>query len=738
MRQTGENSNWWALLSVGSLIAWRRIRLDWRLQMAVAFGMLLATALMASGVIYSSVLRQAALRHILKTSRPADVNFAVQVFSPLDRAIYEANERLVEDKIYPTLRPYLRDRALFIQTPTFFFTGREVWDASDDTRPRGPLQYFSSAESQVGLVEGRFPSASTGTLEVVMESNAAAGLGLKVGDSLEMYPGILGEMAPTVKAQIVGLVEAIDPKDEYWFDSSGKLASTSSGWPWAPMFTTQRVVLETLPLVYSNLSITFDWYFYLDKDGVKAERVDDLVAAVETISSQLKGSIKDSTFATNLPAVLARYDHRLLLSRMPLYLTIFLVVGTLLYYLFLVASLLARERTPEIALLKSRGATARQIGFLALTEGGLMAGPAILLGPVLALAMTLLTDRIAPTRLGQTGLLSASLSWQAYLIGAAGALLAVIVFAAAILTAARHTMAEVRQSQARPPATLFLHRYYLDLLILAVVGLLWWQTQSQGSFLVRRLGDEGLQLDFSLLLGPVLGLVSIGLLVLRLFPLLLLLLERVVGPLGPIWLAQALKRSARDPIPGGLMVMLLLLATGLGVVGAAFSASLQQSQTDQVYYETGSDVRVVHTGGAHVLAGHGPAASISSLSGVGGATDVLRTSAWVRTTGFGSEATVLAIDPEGFTDAAWYRLDFNKAALQGLDNSSSPQDTPEGIAIPSSAQGLSLWATVSRPSPLLQLYARLRDSQGYFFDVLFSSLDNPGWSRFSLALPQDP
>ena len=79
--------------------------------------------------------------------------------------------------------------------------------------------------------------------------------------------------------------------------------------------------------------------------------------------------------------------------------------------------------------------------------------------------------------------------------------------------------------------------------MLAVIGLLWWQVEQQGAFLVRPLGDTGYSIDFSLLLGPVLAFVAFGLLVLRFFPLVLRFLARAAEPLRFAWLVQT--RSCR-------------------------------------------------------------------------------------------------------------------------------------------------------------------------------------------------
>ena len=77
-----------------------------------------------------------------------------------------------------------------------------------------------------------------------------------------------------------------------------------------------------------------------------------------------------------LDRVLDEYSEQLVLSRIPLYLMVFLVVGILAYYLALVSALTIRSRSAEIAMLKSRGATTPQVALTVFVEGLLLAVPA--------------------------------------------------------------------------------------------------------------------------------------------------------------------------------------------------------------------------------------------------------------------------------------------------------------------------------------------------------------------------
>lgn len=724
-----------ALLRPASLVAARRLAGDWRLQGAVGLGMALAVTLMASGVIYSELLRESALQHTLATSPADDVNYSIRAFGPLDRAVFSANNRYVEQQAYPRLRPYLRGRSALIETPTFYFVGRSEWEGANSERPRGHLQYHAGLAELVRVVEGRLPQDTEGEVEAVLDAAGAAALGVVPGDVVEMYPAILKQEAPLLPVRVVGTIEPLDLTDERWYAPERRFAHEFSGAPVTPMFVALPGLFGQVVGRHPGVSTDFVWHFVLDREVLRADDVAFLQDTLRSLDFGVRLNLADASVRTGLDRVLDRYRTQLLLARIPLFLLVTLIVGTLFYYLFLVAGLLARVRSPEIALLKSRGATTAQIEVLAVVEGLMLALPAVVLGPLLAVGVVVLAGRFADFNLGGVDTLSTAMSPQAFLVGAAGGLLAVGVFAGAAFGSARRSIVEARRALARPPRAPLLHRYYVDVLVLGFIAFLWWQMRQRGSFLVRPLGEEGMSLDLSLLLGPVLGVLAVGLLVLRFLPLVLGLMARLAEPVGPMWLVQALKRVARDPVPAGTLVVLLLLSTSLGVVGAAFSATLEQSQRDQALYAAGADLRVTGVGPRGDAWVEDPAELVRAMPGVTGATSAVRSSSTALTVGFGVDTEVLSVDPEGFAEVAWFRDDFASPSLGGLMSAlRDGPPPPAGIPVPPDAESLAVSVLISRPSASTTLVARLTDADGRPFDVPLGRLEEAGWRRLSAPL----
>ncbi len=760
-----------SLMQMAYVVAVRRIFSSWRLELVLFLGMLLAVALMASGVIFSNLLAEAALRHALNEATPEEANFSVRVFSgqkapPTTEGRmrhYASNLGFADARVASRVEEFLAEQSLLVETATFFFSGHPKLDLDNDIRPRGEIKYLSSLTGdRTRLVEGRWPYAAEGSsptegpLEVAVDTLGASLLGLSTGGEMNIFPAASFEDPPVAPVRIVGVFERMDPEDEYWYRSDRTFSFHDDQWTIVPLFTSQNAILERVYRVYPRLYTDITWTYYLDRQSVKAGDADDLLDTLLLVRYDVRTNLANSSSRIRLDQVLDDYKEQLLLARIPLYLILFLVIGILTYYLALIASLVVKSRAAEISMLKSRGATTPHVGLMSFIEGILLAIPSTALGPLVALAVVRTLGRVFFGLGGSEDLVEVpvALSFQSYLLGGAGALLGVIVLTVSTLAAARQGMVEFRQMGARPPQAPFIHRYYLDILLLGLIALFWWQVQSRGAFLVRPLGSRGLEIDYSLLLGPALGLLAIGLLVMRFFPIVVGLLARLAEPVGPVWLVHGLRHVSRDPIVPGSLVVLLMFATALGVIGSAFSATLERNQEERALYAAGADLRIEHGGSSAPRQLQGISEQADSLDFVDVAVEVQRTSGHVTTTGFSTSGTLLAVRAEDFANVGWYRPDFaGGLTLEELTGLLAPQPRDkgaiseggptdgrgsaasngyeDGILLPEDATGMSLYVQPGRPDNRMTLRARMQDNRGYYFDTMFGQ---PGGGSGGIGL----
>ena len=222
------------------------------------------------------------------------------------------------------------------------------------------------------------------------------------------------------------------------------------------------------------------------------------------------------------------------MARAPIYLFIGLVVLLILYFLSLVIGLLSRYREEEAGLLRSRGGSILQIGGLLIAAEGIVTLLAIAIGPFLALAIVryLLINTIDPVGAGESGI-PVGISADMFVMGAVGGLLSLMVLVANGFNRARLGMVATLRSRARPPTVPLLHRYYVDVLVVAALGLLWWQISSRGGFVSRDVADKALEVNPTLLFGPVLVLLAVAFIILRVLPVLVNTLAWVMSRVSP-------------------------------------------------------------------------------------------------------------------------------------------------------------------------------------------------------------
>lgn len=743
-----------SFLQLAYSIARRRIAAAWRLELALFLGILLSVAILSGSVVFSDLLAEAALRRALQEAPAEEVNFWVRIYHHLEEpataarrdSVYQSAVDFVEERVNGPLRPYLEGEARLLETATFFFGGEARFDLPQEVRPRGRVQYMTGlfGEKRSQLVAGRWPAeaaADSGittagpVLEVAIDTAGVELLGLTVGDELDLLPssGTLNQEA--TRARIVGVFNRVNPEDDFWHGRERNFSHHNGDWATVPLFTTEAAILGQMAGTYPGLYANATWIYDLNRQGVRAGDAAALKSTLRRTRGDIAANLENSTVDIKLERLLDRYSEQLTLSRIPLFLMVFLVVGILAYYLALVSGLTVRARSGEIALLKSRGATTGQVGLLILVEGLVLAAPAVAVGTLLAPPAAGLLGGLFFELEGGGGLIG--LSYRAFLLGAGGALLAVLALTLSTLAAARQSIVEFRQAGARPPQRPWFHRYYLDLLLLALIGMLWWQIQSRDTFLLRLAGVGDLEIDYTLLLSPALGLVALGLLTLRFFPLLMGLLARIAEPVGPVWLVQGLRRVGRDPIAPGSLVALLMLATALGVIGSAFTATLQRSQEDQARYQVGADLRIKHNGDRRPVIDYGLAELAAAGGQLQGIAEGQRGSGALLTQGISStRLAVLAVDAANFDRAAWFRADFAGGQSLGelmdvLKPEAGAAADDYGIELPREATGLAVWANPGRPGSRLAVSARLRDSRGYHFDAFLGEPAALGWQRLS-------
>ncbi|MFL5822438.1 MAG: FtsX-like permease family protein [Solirubrobacteraceae bacterium] len=276
----------------------------------------------------------------------------------------------------------------------------------------------------------------------------------------------------------------------------------------------------------------------------------------------------------------------------------------------------------DLALLRARGATRRQLLGLGVAESaalGLIAGA---FGAGLAFAAVAL---IVKGTIDLTVLRAVATVAVCILLGVVGALAARVGAVASVL---RGTVSEGRRSTRRVGKPLW-QRLYLDILALALSGLIYWLTASTGfSAVVNPDSNPTLSLAVYMFFAPALLWLGATLLLIRLRGgVLANLMQRLAGARPRtqrrLLLVSAARRGAA--INRGLLLVGLLLAFGVNL--GIFTATYDQQANVDAELTLGGDVTVTAPPG--VATSHRLESRIALLPGVQGTTAVDHSYAYV-------------------------------------------------------------------------------------------------------------
>lgn len=722
----------------------RRLRSSWVALAVTAFGVVAAVTLMATGGIYSKVLAEGGLRHTLASTSPIGLDAQIVVRNrPLGPADYLSLRAKVEKTAYSHLDPLVRatHRAGRTQSNLPLVNDADGQPPSLSA-PFGQPFFLTGFREHTTIVEGRWPDEppSPGeqglALEVVMGKEAAADMRWDVGTTVYLVPFPL-DPSDTVALTVVGLAEPTDPTEEYWLTSVSYYFDTQNmdpGWL-VPMYVDEASFFDELGASYPALVGDYWWLLFLDTSALTADAVQPTKEAIVALEADLNQLFPRSLVFSLLEDTLSSYQRELALARVPLFLFLSLVVAVVLYFLVQVLHVLAQMRSDEASLLRSRGAGALQlVGLYSLVEGAFVL-VAVLVGPLLTwgIVRALLVGTIAPVEGGEA--VPLELSAQVYALAAVGGVLSMGTLLITGAGLARGGMVDFLRARARPPTVPLLHRYYLDVLALAVMGLTWWQLKERGGFVQRDVAAYRVQeTDLSMLVGPVLALLAGALLLLRFLPLLLRALAFAANLLAPAWVSFTITRMARDPLPHSYLAIILMVAATLGVFGASFQSTLARSQQERVLHQVGGQLVVK---GAPFDSTS--VAELYSIPGVEAVSPVNR-----------SLGTLIGIDPDTFADTAWFRDDFaDKPLSQLLAPLQETVETSPGIPLPAEADGVGVWVKPDvrfrgQSRQTMNLWVRLVDASGSHRSLLLGELptqnddDNSSgvdWTYLDAALP---
>ena len=403
----------------------------------------------------------------------------------------------------------------------------ELVEPSQYRTQRANIATITNLAQHVTILEGRFPNDEVlagprgPIIEALVGSPLAEGFKVHVGDVISLTPFL--DEPIWVSATIVGIAERTDPDDTYWlWGPSGLFVPVA---PESPaqlgVMITPEAMFEGVAKAYPGTLAGFVWYTEVDSTGFDEWTAEETHFRIQDLDAALASALPGQLTSTGIGRLVDGFERRILLGSVPLLLLVATIVVTVLYFVSMMVSYLVRSRERDLALLKTRGISTPRMIRLYGVEGLVVTVIAVAVAPLLALAGIAAAGKLSHFESLTGGdFLPVEIGLAPFLVAFGVGVLCLSIFVVPSVASAKAGLVLLKLRSSRPPAVPFFHRNYLDLAVMVVAGIVFWELHSRGDLVAGGLFED-VEVNETLLLAPVLLMVVVALLFSRFFPLVL-------------------------------------------------------------------------------------------------------------------------------------------------------------------------------------------------------------------------
>jgi ABC-type lipoprotein release transport system permease subunit len=607
-------------------LAFWRGRETWRLLLVAGLGVVVAVTLMCAVPLFSTVSLTAGVRSVLNAS-PQDSEMLLSTSaSGLNDTIFtDQIAQPLQALISQQLGAYLNPSPEFIlQTPGMDF----ISSAPGAIGGKMALLGFNPGEarSHSQMLKGQLPLQTSADLQIAISQKTATALDATVDSVIQLRFAFSTtrnqRQAIATRPLDVHVTGIFAPKtdDPYWqgfsFDPTplGTFLSYKALMSTSTYLTLLTQIGKAAGETAGQVVFDFDqqpllnWYYHFAVNRVSINNLDDLIERIATAQVRLaiyagqtglpppvrNAQLSGPAVSLNTPSTLERYRDRVSVASIPADIVALQLVALILFFVSMIADLIVERQAGVIALLRSRGATRRQVFGLFITQSLGVGFLALAAGPLLAIPTTRILGKDILAQSDQNALdvldgnpfqIAFSLRWFALAVVAC----AVFAMILAVRGSASRDVLALRREAARSTHRSLWRRLNLDVLFIAIA-----LTSYVLSLYATNSGAVDIRSDLLLsaplaLIAPMFLVLAGILLFLRLFPSLLrlgawLAARRTAAP-SMIAIAQ----MARAPRQAARMILLLALASSFGIFTLIFNASQEQQMFNNTSHQVGAD-----------------------------------------------------------------------------------------------------------------------------------------------------
>ncbi len=400
---------------------------------------------------------------------------------------------------------------------------------------------------------------------------------------MDAYDMVVGEELDVIKDNkkiefvIVGIIRQSSYNDNYWNQSLSGYAKT--------LFVSEET-MDTLLAEQLFTEVTARQQLLLDYTQMNGVQVVEYRRYLEQFLEA------DPALATNFLETLQDVEKQQQSARLVLTVLELPCVVLLLLFIYMVSSQILGAEEGEIAVLRSRGVTRKQIMLLYLLQSVCLSAVGIFAGTFLGYVMCKCaagTEAFLQFSGKDVSLYRFTFWMLPY--GAIACVIAVLFMTLPVWRRAKLTIVEQKGINPYAKKTPFWEKCFLDVILLGVSSYLLYNYSKQSGELSMHI-IEGESIDPMVFLDASLFLFSCGLVFLRLTRYLIAVVDRLGKKhWKPAMYASFLQIRRTFHRQGFLSIFLVMTISG-GVYDANMARTMNENNEQRVYYNVGTDIRM--------------------------------------------------------------------------------------------------------------------------------------------------
>ena len=729
----------------------------WKFLTVVFAGMLLSSTTMSGSIMYFDSLRDIALDFELSkiSSEKLDVNVSSSE-KPLMGEKYIILKDDIEDTLTNPLNKYSNQNFYGTKTSTFLpiewgKTGEEMEKGATsrltslcnssqqisensvvDICKRYYFSFFEDADKEKLInFEKTTSNIDENSIGIYLAKDIANLFKISAGEKLEIE-AYWDEPNPIVNVTVLGFFSLSENESFNNFYSNNFMQEDSS-FIFANLIIKDINELSKLGNKFVSMDSDLFWMIDIEEEKINSTEVSKINSIIVDSPPLLSSKYDNFSFKTGMVESLEMFDSNLSTAAIPMKTILILISVVIIFFVFSLVSLIVEDQKEEITFLSSRGASLRQIYIIFNLEFLVMAIIVAILGPYVAF-FTIKATSFLPwlSEMLNDSNVYVGITSTSFLFSGLGGLVSLSAVVIPTFFFLRSKLKISSVDEREEPN--FIQKYYLDMWFLLLALLLMWQISQSQSVFVQNLIGESIIANIILLM-PSFILLGAGIVLLRIFPLLIrglsiLLSLKYISNFIPSWIVLSLWHIGRSSNTYSRMSLLIILAAALGMFTSSFKATLDRSIEDTVSYRVGSEFRI----DGLQIPWNGDSKNINSLQFNDNVIQAHRSSERVKASVLGPSFTLLSIDSSKLKDdSIFWRDDFTESLDSISSKINSSEYEPVKLHEEADLLGIQL-RLILEPSrvsnyhgaggsPHLVIAAKLSDANSRFYTAYFNATD---------------